>query len=52
MGNFEEAFAATGRAPSSYGSVVHGLQKEGIVQNKGDGYTLTKKGRDRARYVK
>jgi hypothetical protein len=46
------AFEATGRSPTSYVSVVHTLQKEGVVVNKGDGYVLTKKGRDRARYVK
>jgi hypothetical protein len=51
-GGFEQAFVESGRAGSSYGSVVYGLQNEGVVQNKGDGYSLTKKGRDRARYVK
>jgi hypothetical protein len=45
-------FVASGRSAASYGSVLHALAKEGVATNKGDGYVLTKKGRDRARYVK
>jgi hypothetical protein len=48
--DFNNAFAAAGRKPSSSASILFLLKKEGVVQNKG--YTLTKKGRDRARYVK
>jgi hypothetical protein len=46
------AFEASGRAGVSCNSILHTLKKDGVVQNKGDGFLLTKKGRDRARYVK
>jgi hypothetical protein len=52
QGDFNNAFIAVGRKPASSASILFLLKKEGVVQNKGDGYTLTKKGRDRARYVK
>jgi hypothetical protein len=49
----KDAFDKDGRAPGSAPAVIHNAKKEGLVQNvaRGEGYQLTKRGRDKARYV-
>ena len=49
-GEIRDAFVAAGRAPSSFASVIHLLKQSGDVQSTSEGYTLTKKARDRMRH--
>lgn len=44
-------FEKEGRAPGSVASLLHLAKKGGLVESKEDGYHLTKRGRDKARYV-
>jgi len=48
---FPDIFVKAGRAPTSPTYALHAAKKAGLVQIGKDGYTLTKKGRDKARYV-
>ena len=48
---FPDVFEKAGRARSSPTFALHKAKKDGLIQIGQDGYTLTKKGRDRARYV-
>jgi transposase len=45
-------FEAEGRSPHSANSLMHVLKNEGMVENKGDGFVLTKKMKDRLRHRK
>lgn len=46
------AFEKAGRSPDSASSLVYNATQNGLVNNPGGtGYRLTKKGRDKARYV-
>lgn len=47
----KKAFEKDGRSPDSVSSLIYAAKNDGILQTGEDGYTLTKKGRDRARYV-
>lgn len=48
-----DAFAAAGRSPGSTASILHGLLTTGVLARSGIGeYALTKKGRDKVRYLK
>lgn len=45
-------FEKDGRSPDSASSLLHLAKQAGTIENvAGEGYRLTKKGRDRARYV-
>jgi len=46
-----DAFQKDGRQPDSSASALHLCKKAGFVQHNENGYVLTKKGRDRARYI-
>lgn len=45
------AFEKEGRAPDSASSLIHLAKQNGLIESKPDGYHLTKRGRDKARYV-
>jgi len=51
-GQMHEAFEKAGRSGKSADSVTHGLKSQGLIQNTGNGYVLTKKMRDRLRHRK
>jgi hypothetical protein len=44
-----EAFGAQGRSPKSISSCLHKLRTAGLINSTHEGYSLTKKGRDRMR---
>jgi len=46
-----KAFENAGRSGKSISYVLHMVRKDGLIQGGENGYSLTKKGRDRARYV-
>lgn len=46
------AFEAQGRSPKSISSCLHKLRSEGLINSTHDGYSLTKKSRDRLRHRK
>jgi hypothetical protein len=48
----KEAFTEDGRGPASVNSLVWMLKNEGLLENKGDGWSLTKKMKDRLRHRK
>ena len=48
---FPDIFVKAGRAPTSPTYALHAAKKAGLIQIGPDGYTLTKRGRDKARYV-
>jgi hypothetical protein len=45
-----EAFSKAGRSPASVASLLHKAKANGSVENRDDGYVLTKKVRDRLRH--
>lgn len=48
----KDVFKKAGRSPDSASSLVYNATQNGLVNNPGGtGYRLTKKGRDKARYV-
>jgi len=47
----KKAFEKAGRQPGSTASLLYTGKKDGILQVGEGGYSLTKKGRDKARYV-
>ncbi len=49
-GQLRDVFVSQGRSPSSINSVIHTMIKAGEAQVTDDGYTLTKKMRDRLRH--
>jgi hypothetical protein len=49
-GQLKEAFTEDGRGAASINSLVWQFKKDGLVDNKGDGYFLTKKMKDRLRH--
>lgn len=46
-----DAFEKEGRSGGSAASLLFHAKKEGLIESKEDGYHLTKRGRDKARYV-
>jgi hypothetical protein len=47
-----DAFSAQGRSPKSISSCLHKLRTDGLISSTSDGYSLTKKARDRMRNKK
>jgi hypothetical protein len=45
-----QAFEDDGRSPNSVHSIIFTYKGEGLVENTGDGYVLTKKMKDRLRH--
>src|SRR3954468_10732130 len=53
LGAMKDRFAQKGRSPGSINSLMHVLQKDGMITRKGDGiWSLSKKGVDQAKRAK
>lgn len=51
-GRLAQKFAADGRSEASTSSILHNMRKEGLLSSTPEGYTTTKKFRDRLRHRK
>jgi hypothetical protein len=51
-GQFKRLFVSQGRSQHSINSVLHGMKQRGELNSSPDGYSLTKKMRDRLRHRK
>jgi hypothetical protein len=50
MGHLQKAFKENGRSEKSVNSLAHLIKHEGLIENKGEGYVLSKKMKDRLRH--
>jgi hypothetical protein len=52
LSDLRAAFEKMGRSPNSIPSLMHALKGEGSIASSPEGYTLTRKARDRLRHRK